>query len=129
MKFEIKRPCAECPFRRDCSPYLRRANEIRDQMRDDHYWFACHETTGAKGGRRVKPAEQSHCMGLAKVLWRERNLNIAMRLALTFGLLTVEQLDAKRPAVFRNLDEFVKHHWEKRNVGKGNRTRTGSNGS
>lgn len=109
MKFEIKRPCADCPFRTDCNPFLRRAPEIRRQMRDDHFWFACHETTGAKGGRRVKPANQSHCAGLMGVLWRERNPNIAMRMALAFKLITIEQLESISQ-VFNNLDEFVAHH-------------------
>jgi hypothetical protein len=113
VKFEIKRPCPECPFRRDCSPFLRRAGEIRDQMRDDHYWFACHQTTGAKGGKRIKPAEQSHCAGLMKVLWKERRPNVAMRLAILFKLVTIEQLEERRPAVFRNLDEFARHHLER----------------
>jgi hypothetical protein len=112
LKFEIKRPCPHCPFRRDCSPFLRRAGEIRDQMSDDHFWFACHETTGAKGGRRVKPENQSHCAGLMKVLWRMRRPNIAMRLALTFKMITVEQLEERRPAVFRSLAEFARHHVE-----------------
>lgn len=110
MKFLIKRPCDACPFRRDSNPFLRRAGEIRDQMKDDHFWFACHETTGAKRGRRIKPTEQSHCAGLMKVLWKMRRPNIAMRLALTFKMITVEQLQERRPAVFRNLDEFAKHH-------------------
>jgi hypothetical protein len=113
LKFEIKRPCACCPFRRDCNPFLRRADEVRRQMSDDTYWFACHETTGAKSGRRIRPAEQSHCAGLMKVLWKMRRPNIAMRLALHFKLITVEQLEERRPAVFRNLDQFARHHLER----------------
>ena len=114
MKFEIKQPCAECPFRRDVHPYLRRAGEIRDQMNDDHFWFACHRTTGQMRGRRVRPAEQSHCAGLMRVLWRMKRPNVAMRLALLYKLITVEQLEQRRPAVFRTLDAFAAHHGAER---------------
>jgi hypothetical protein len=79
-------------------------------MRDDHNWFACHETTGMKTGKRVKRADQSHCAGLMKVLWREGIPNIAMRIALIYKFITVEQLEAKKPPVFRSLAEFEKHH-------------------
>ena len=114
MKFLVKRPCESCPFRRDCTPYLRRAPEIARQMSDDHFWFACHETTGVKGGKRIKAAEQSHCAGLMKVLWKMRRPNIAMRLALAFKLISLAQLEARRPAVFRSLKEFARHHAEER---------------
>lgn len=46
------------------------------------------------------------------VLWREGNPNVAMRLALAFGMVTVEQLKAEAP-VFNSLKEFAEHHEEK----------------
>jgi len=45
-----------------------------------------------------------------KVLWREGIPNIAMRIALIYKFITVEQLEAKKPPVFRSLAEFEKHH-------------------
>lgn len=56
MKFLVKSPCADCPFRASCHPFLRRAYAIARELRDDTRWFACHETTGVKHGRRVKGA-------------------------------------------------------------------------
>jgi Family of unknown function (DUF6283) len=109
LKFDIKRPCEHCPFRRDVPPYLHRARQIARQMEDDHYWFACHETTGMKHGKRVRRADQSHCAGLMAVLWREGNPNIAMRLALAFKMISREQLEAEQP-VFDSLAEFARHH-------------------
>lgn len=109
MKFDIKRPCAECPFRTDCHPYLRRAPQIAEQMKDDQNWFACHQTTGAMHGKRIRKENQSHCAGLMGVLWRERRMNVAMRLALVYKMITVEQLEAEQP-VFKSLDEFAAHH-------------------
>lgn len=110
MKFKIKKPCELCPFRSDCHPYLGRADQIAEQMEDDHNWFACHETTGVKSGRRVKAANQSHCAGLMLVLWRMRRPNIAMRLALVANMITVQELEKKDAPVFGSLDEFREHH-------------------
>jgi len=109
MKFKIKTPCADCPFRTDSNPFLRRAPQLRHQLRNDQNWFACHETTGVKNGKRIKPADQSHCAGAMGVLWNEGNPNLAMRLALAFKLITVKQLDKMQP-VFQSLDDFVRHH-------------------
>ena len=109
MKFDIKKPCKDCPFRKDVHPFLRRAPEIAKSLSDDHNWFPCHETTGAATGRRVKPKDQSHCIGAAIVLWRSNKVNVATRLALACELLDQEILD--QPAnVFDSLEEFVKHH-------------------
>jgi len=110
MKFEILKPCEHCPFRRDVQPFLNRAKSIADGLRDDNNWFACHETTGAKNGRRVKPANQSMCAGSMIVLWRSGLANIGMRLALVYGLLKRETLDQKAPHVFNTLEEFECHH-------------------
>lgn len=109
MKFEIKRPCENCPFRRDVHPFLRRAKQIAKQMQDDHNWFACHKTTGMESGKRTKARDQSHCAGLMGVLWRMGRPNIAMRLALLFKMITVKQLEAPQP-VFDSLEEFERHH-------------------
>lgn len=111
MKFEIKRPCSHCPFRRDVAPFLhpKRAADLRDQMRDDSRWFACHETTGVKKGKRIRRDDQSHCAGLMGVLWREGRPNVAMRIALTLRLIKRADLARKQP-VFEDLDEFAEHH-------------------
>jgi hypothetical protein len=110
MKFEIKRPCAECPFRADVHPYLRRAGEIARQMKNDHFWFACHHTTGAMEGKRIKPENQSHCAGLMGVLWNARRPNIAMRLAVLTKKISLKELDVMKKPVFKNLAAFVAHH-------------------
>jgi hypothetical protein len=111
MLFKIKHPCELCPFRKDVRPFLRRAQSIAEQMEDDHFWFACHETTGVKSGRRVRPAKQSHCAGLMGVLWKMKRPNIAMRLALMYKMITVKQLNSIQN-VFNSLNEFKNHHDE-----------------
>jgi hypothetical protein len=114
MQFKIQRPCEHCPFRKDVRPFLtaERAAELRDTLRDDQRWFACHETTGVKGGKRVRAADQSHCAGAMFVLLNEGNQNVAMRLAHVFKLIDIVEMKgtAKRSTAFRNLDQFAKHH-------------------
>lgn len=46
MKYDLKRPCAHCPFRNDIPAYLHpeRVEEIRDALERGGS-FACHKTT------------------------------------------------------------------------------------
>lgn len=110
MKFAIKKPCVDCPFRRAVFPYLHNAPVIARALQDDHNWFACHETTGAMTDTEVPVSEHSHCMGAMRVLWRTQLTNIAMRIALACDLLKREDLDAPEPAVFESLEQFEAHH-------------------
>jgi hypothetical protein len=112
MKFDIKKPCQNCPFRLDQPVPLRagRAREIGNMLtHDDMSWFPCHETTGVKKHRRVKRENQSHCAGAMIMLWRMRMPNVAMRLALAFGKISVQNLDCTIP-VASSCDEFINHH-------------------
>ena len=86
MKFDLVRPCGECPFRTDRPPFIR-AGKVREVLGDPNgrgakAWpsvsFACHKTVGAKG--RVRPDSQ-HCAGVAIVLLRDGQPNQAMQLA------------------------------------------------
>lgn len=46
MRFDLKRPCKDCPFRKDVTPYLRpdRAAEILDAIERQDQSFTCHKT-------------------------------------------------------------------------------------
>lgn len=110
MKFNVTKPCETCPFRKDVAPFLRRASEIAATLRDDHNWFACHETTGMKNGRKVKPENQSHCAGAMIVLYRSQLQNIAMRIAFATGLLDWKLIKKGDARVFDSLEEFEAHH-------------------
>lgn len=115
MEFKVKTPCAECPFRRDSNPFLRRAGTLAKQLADDHFWFACHHTTGVAHGKRVRPENQSQCAGSMGVLWRMGRPNIAMRAAILFGFMTIADVDRMaRAKVFRNLQAFERHHLKPR---------------
>jgi hypothetical protein len=87
-----------------------RAQGIAMTLRDDMNWFACHETTGAKGGRRVRRADQSHCAGAMRVLMSEGCPNVAMRIAHCAKLIDLGEIGAADWPCFKNLDEFAEHH-------------------
>jgi hypothetical protein len=111
MKFKIKAPCEVCPFRRDVAPFLHRATQIAKTLSDDRHWFACHETTGVKSGRRVRPENQSQCAGSMRVLARMGRPNIAMRLAHFMRLIDIAALAcARKPPVFASLKAFERYH-------------------
>lgn len=113
MQWKIKRPCEHCPFRRDVPPYLTaaRARGLARTLSDDLHWFACHETTGIKNGKRVRAADRSHCAGAAIVLYRAGLINVATRLAVALNLISMDDLKAPVP-VFNSLEQFVAHHSE-----------------
>jgi hypothetical protein len=120
MKFNIKKPCDHCPFRTDRPGYLRkgRAQQIGIMLtHDDMSWFPCHETTGVKDLQRIEKGDQSHCAGAMIMLWRMRMPNVAMRLALAFGKISVQNLDCK-VSVASSTDEFVGHHAKSSTYGK-----------
>lgn len=52
MKFNMKRPCSDCPFRRDIDGYLAasRADDIAETMLHENNTFSCHKTLDWYGG-------------------------------------------------------------------------------
>jgi hypothetical protein len=58
MKYDLKTPCAHCPFRSDVKPYIHpeRVEEIIGQP------FSCHKTTTCKDRGNDHP-EAQHCAG------------------------------------------------------------------
>ena len=117
MKFDMTKPCEDCPFRSNKPFYLapRRAREIADALRRDQS-FTCHKTIdyGAAENsegetdlehRPYDPSEQ-HCAGATIVLWRMGAPNQWMRLAGRLGLFDPGKLDMQAP-VYEDLDAFV----------------------
>lgn len=116
MKFDLKRPCAQCPFRTDIKPYLRpeRAEEIGEALLAGQT-FTCHKTvdydlieeddegceTHYLGGDK-----DQHCAGAMIFLEAQERPNQLMRIAERFGGYDYTKLDMDAPVV-RCLEEFV----------------------
>ena len=107
MKYTMKSPCAECPFRRDRPGFLRRARvqSIADGLLAEGETcqpFKCHKTIGMG-------EDAQHCAGALIVLEKMNRPHL--------GMLTGRMLseydghpDVGHPHVFHNMKQFVEHH-------------------
>jgi hypothetical protein len=88
MMRQLKRPCANCPFRADIPPYLRggRVREIERGARAGHD-FHCHRTIkyDTEDGRGRVTADSERCAGFAIVLEKEGLTTQMMRIEERIG--------------------------------------------
>lgn len=132
MKFELPRPCANCPFRSDKPFHLhpQRAHEI---MSGDHT-FACHKTVDydaisstddddgeSKYVHRRSDNEQ-HCAGLLILREKMSRPTQMMRIAERLGFYDPTKLDMNSP-VFENIDEAMSSFTKLDNDGRKGRAR------
>ena len=101
MKFELARPCAHCPFRRDRPFGLRRARceEIAAGLFEQDLTFTCHETTSQRGN-------EQHCAGALILHEKLGRPNWRIRFAAEFGLFDPQRLHLDAPVV-DSVAEFV----------------------
>jgi hypothetical protein len=74
--------------------------------------FACHETTGAKGGRD-DPENYSHCAGAMILTEKERGdvaANLFLRLAIMSGALPRKPELRGADVVHDSVNDFINHH-------------------
>lgn len=101
MKFNLKKPCANCPFRHTPRFYLAkgRAEEIVQSLTDGSFsTFPCHKTLiyGDDGeGRRTKKTQ--HCAGALIMLEHMGISSQMMRIAERLGMYDRRGLDMKAP--------------------------------
>jgi hypothetical protein len=105
MRFNLRRPCENCPFRSDIAGYLdpRRAIEIANAL--ERKTFACHKTTGADGRRRRARVDQEHCAGAILSQLKSGVQGDMVQLAERMGLLDLDKLD--RAAPVHSLQQFA----------------------
>jgi hypothetical protein len=126
MRFDLTRPCSNCPFRSDRPFHLHpdRVREIlgdercdvdaqqsapssiigmvREQLRVGKWWpaasFPCHKTIiYTDDDGTIVPDSAQQCAGVMAILHRENKPNQAMQLAERFGLWHPSQLDQRAP--------------------------------
>lgn len=110
MKFNLKKPCKGCPFRRDCLPgWLgeERAEEIATSILADNKTFPCHETTDATLGKFVPLRDTSHCAGALALVELTGEPNAMIQIAERLGLWDGKVDTA---GVFESAAEFIEHH-------------------
>lgn len=109
MKFDLKRPCAKCPFRYDVPGYLKRAEEIADAVYGLQQTFSCHATVDydddcadGEDGFHFPSEDEQHCAGAAIWLMHMDQPN-------RIGTFKPDELDMDAP-VFDDWYAFIEHH-------------------
>ena len=122
MKYNLIRPCSECPFRSDFPKRFEgwlghRAEKMAATVIIQSYTFACHKTVKRQDcddeGEDIcnDESEQSACAG-ALIIQRKLNTtfeNPGMRYLYVRGHYDPEKLDMTSP-VFDTAEEFVDFH-------------------
>lgn len=110
MKFNLRKPCANCPFRNDRKFHLGRgrAAEIAHETSKEDRSFTCHKTLGHDEEEdSVTTPRSEHCAGVLIILEKEDNPNQAMRIAERLGMYDRHKLEMDSP-VYSSMKEFVK---------------------
>lgn len=99
MKFDLVRPCKDCPFRSDIPGYLSaaRVREIIDGITRRQGTFSCHKTNEFNGSETVETRDSQHCAGALIFLERLNRPNQLMRIAERLGAYDRSKLDMESP--------------------------------
>lgn len=119
MRFDLKRPCKDCPFRSDRPGYLTRgrASEIVRHLMPDQPGrggsFTCHKTTvplddDDDTGEMTDGPNAQHCAGALIMLEKVDRLgfNQSLRLAMRLGMFNPDGLDMASPV--HTPEDFIK---------------------
>ena len=114
MKFDLVRPCKDCPFRTDIKGYLTpgRVREIADSLLLQQATFTCHKTNEFEDDDdgvtvTVQTADSQHCAGALIFLERMQRPNQMMRWMERIGAYDRTKLDMKWP-VYRTTAEMAR---------------------
>ena len=121
MKFNLRTPCDNCPFRSDITFFLdpRRVTEILDALLLDGKTFSCHKTVhyDDDGEPSMPHGDEQHCAGALIMLERFNLPNQMMRIAERLGLYDPRHLAMEAPVFaspaamlerMRDLDETTR---------------------
>lgn len=104
MKYNLPRPCKNCPFRSDVKGYLTKARvrSIIDGITRQQQTFSCHKTnefgSDDEGWSETRETPNSqHCAGALIFLERLEQPNQMMRISERLGLYDARKLDMESP--------------------------------
>lgn len=119
MNLNVKRACANCPFRKEGAVELhpgRLEGIVGDMLADDLSPFLCHKTVYSPGnvGEVVEDEDgneeclpgpkSSVCAGSMVFLHKLGQPNVAMRIGFAMGMIKPESLDAQRNQIIEPED-------------------------
>ena len=108
--FSLKRPCKDCPFRRDVESYLHPAwAERMVRELDEGTPFFCHNFSTVPG-YHVTDRRARYCAGHQLWALAQDRLPQTNVLAHALGLWSPTQLDAGAVPVIGSAQELLEHH-------------------
>ena len=120
MRFNLKRPCAECPFSKHSNPFLsaERAREIANYVTSEDRTFTCHKHLNGEhleddnGRNRYEAAlSDQHCAGAIAMVRKTQSANAMLQIAERLGILDPTRLDADcLDDVFDSPEAMAAHH-------------------
>jgi hypothetical protein len=104
MKYDLRSPCSDCPFRTDVRPYITvgRVAELPDVP------FSCHKTTTCKNRRNSHPDAQ-HCAGSLIIHEKMDRPHQMMRIAERLRMYDRTKLNMTAP-VYNSFEEMMNAH-------------------
>jgi hypothetical protein len=108
MRFEMKKPCSDCPFRKDVTPYLeyKRVIEIVNALTIENKTFACHKTVNQDKREQIN---EQHCAGALIIMEKNKIAynNNMIRIAERLRIYNYKILDLEAP-VYKNFNDMKK---------------------
>jgi hypothetical protein len=103
MNFNVKRPCENCPFRKEGAIELhpdRLPSIVADLLQNDWEWFKCHKTL------HKKRKDHSACAGSMIYLLKAGQPSVPMRLAASSRMLSFDALKAQFNDIIEPLEKL-----------------------
>jgi hypothetical protein len=125
MKFDLRKPCVDCPFRKDAlAGWLgrERAQEIADALTKEDKTFACHKTVAHhdieveegdidQAEYDEELANRQHCAGAIAMVEAEGAANSMLQVSERLGIRDPERVTAEgRELSFDSVEDFVARH-------------------
>ena len=118
MRFDMTKPCNNCPFLLDVNFPLSpaRAEDICTELLKGKT-FQCHKTLDYACNKPAEQNQPQHCAGAAIFLEKQNAPNQLMRIAERLGQYDYNKLDMEAK-VFTSTEAMVKqmHYLENRNI-------------
>ena len=102
MKFDLKKPCTECPFTRGPKAVRVTVGRTRDlidaMVEEPGSTFSCHKTVDYReydddGEERKTGVNEQHCAGATLYAMKQGRLNRPLRMAAALQLFSPSQME------------------------------------
>jgi hypothetical protein len=117
MNFNLKKPCKNCPFRKEGAISLapgRVEGIVQGLLENDREWFMCHKTVHHQNGGDwvededgqsdyIPSGNESQCAGSMAYLHKIQMPSVSMRMGVALGMLDPKDLESLREEIIDEL--------------------------